>query len=278
VLCERKLNSPSRAADAYEQLVRLRPHDLDAARRLRACLRDAHRFEELLIAIDREQFMLEARDPGRITLLKQAAEAWEFGIKNRYEALDAWKKVQTAAPGDAEAEAALERLRARPRTDDSLLDADLVVRPEDLRPSVGPAASDADEEAPDGPDTTQAIDDAELEEEHEHEAQEWSALFAVADSQPPTRGEVVEGAVFPVAASSETRRVIESEAPAGATGTFDAAVTLPLPPRDEARGSLAELSALIEPDAPPLRPRTQPPPPPPSRPPSTRPTPRDRDD
>ncbi|MET0343496.1 MAG: hypothetical protein ABW252_20965, partial [Polyangiales bacterium] len=62
---------------------------------------------------------------------------WEFGIKNRYEALDAWTRVVAVAPDDADAQTALTRLRARPRTDDALLlDGDLVVRPEDLRPSV----------------------------------------------------------------------------------------------------------------------------------------------
>ena len=136
LLCERQLNSPSRAADAYEQLVRLQPGDAEAAQRLRACLRDAHRFEELLIAIDRELFLLRP-EGDRGALLKQAAEAWEFGIRNRYEALDAWKRVLAHVPTDADALAALERLRTRPRTDDVLLlDGDLTVRPEDLRPSL----------------------------------------------------------------------------------------------------------------------------------------------
>ncbi|MDB4991599.1 MAG: domain protein putative component of TonB system [Myxococcaceae bacterium] len=135
LLCERELGSPSRAADAYEQLVRLRPKDADASRRLRHCLRASDRFDELLIAIDRELFMLKPED-GKRELLKQAAETWEFGLKNRYEALDAWKKVASLAPADPDAQAALSRLRSRPRADDSLLDDDLVVLPEDLRPSL----------------------------------------------------------------------------------------------------------------------------------------------
>ena len=155
LLCERELRSPSRAADAYEQLVRLRPKDADASRRLRQCLRASDRFDELLIAIDRELFMLKPED-GKRELLKQAAETWEFGLKNRYEALDAWKKVSALAPADPDAVAALARLRSRPRADDSLLDEDVVVLPEDLRPSlVGavPAAStlfSSEHAAPDG--------------------------------------------------------------------------------------------------------------------------------
>lgn len=134
-LCERELASPSRAADAYEQLVRLRPKDAHASRRLRQCLRAAERFDELLIAIDRELFMLKPEE-GKRELLKQAAETWEFGLKNRYEALDAWKKVIAIAPADPDAVAALSRLRSQPRADDSLLDEEVVVLPEDLRPSL----------------------------------------------------------------------------------------------------------------------------------------------
>jgi tetratricopeptide (TPR) repeat protein len=139
-LCERELASPSRAADAYEQLVRLRPKDAHASRRLRQCLRAAERFDELLIAIDRELFMLKPEE-GKRELLKQAAETWEFGLKNRYEALDAWKKVIAIAPADPDAVAALLRLRSQPRADDSLLDEEVVVLPEDLRPSLVGAAT-----------------------------------------------------------------------------------------------------------------------------------------
>jgi tetratricopeptide (TPR) repeat protein len=133
LLCERELGSPSRAADAYEQLVRLRPQDGDASRRLRQCLKQAERHDELLIAIDRELLVLEPEE--KRELLKEAAETWEFGLKNRYEAVDAWKKVATLAPADPDALAALARLRVRPRTDDSLLEEEVVVLPEDLRPS-----------------------------------------------------------------------------------------------------------------------------------------------
>ncbi|MET0282978.1 MAG: hypothetical protein ABW352_00850 [Polyangiales bacterium] len=133
-LCERELSSPSRAADAYEQLVRLRPKDGEASRRLRHCLKQAERHDELLIAIDRELFVLKPEE--KRELLKQAAETWEFGLKNRYEAVDAWKKVVAIAPADPDAVAALARLRIRPRADDSLLEGDVVVTSEDLRPSM----------------------------------------------------------------------------------------------------------------------------------------------
>jgi hypothetical protein len=138
-LCERELASPSRAADAYEQLVRLRPKDAEASRRLRQCLKTAERHDELLIAIDRELFVLKPEE--KRELLKQAAETWEFGLKNRYEAVDAWKKVAAIAPADPDAVAALARLRIRPRADDSLLGDAVVVLPEDLRPSQVTAQS-----------------------------------------------------------------------------------------------------------------------------------------
>ncbi len=138
-LCERELASPSRAADAYEQLVRLRPKDIEASRRLRQCLKQAERHDELLIAIDRELFVLKPEE--KRELLKQAAETWEFGLKNRYEAVDAWKKVVALAPADPDAVAALARLKLRPRADDSLLSEEVIVTSEDLRPSQVIAAA-----------------------------------------------------------------------------------------------------------------------------------------
>src|SRR5690606_23226747 len=43
-------------------------------------------------------------------LLRDVARTWESGLADRAEAIDAWKDVLSAAPGDAEASAAIERL------------------------------------------------------------------------------------------------------------------------------------------------------------------------
>jgi|GEM_PF-1584832 len=137
-LLEGPLASPARAAEAYKQLVTLRPRDVFASERLRACLGAAGRHQELLSAIDRHLLLVTEQDE-RLSLLREAATAWELGLRNRFEARDAWKKVLALSPDDAEATGALQRLDARPSIDEaSLLESNVVVLPEDLHPSMPP--------------------------------------------------------------------------------------------------------------------------------------------
>ncbi len=137
-LYETTLASPDKAAEVYSQLVMLRPRDVDVADKLRACLKAAGQFKELLVAIDR-QLALVATTEERQPLLEEAAEVWETGVKNRFEARDAWKKVATQFPSSVAASAALARLEVKAVLDESdLLEGDLVVRPEDLRPTDPP--------------------------------------------------------------------------------------------------------------------------------------------
>jgi tetratricopeptide (TPR) repeat protein len=301
-LYERELASPSRAADAYEQLVRLRPKDAEASRRLRQCLRASERFDELLIAIDRELFMLKPEE-GKRELLKQAAETWEFGLKNRYEAVDAWKKVSALAPADPDAVAALARLRVRPRADDSLLDDEIVVLPEDLRPSLVapapsslfgeeaesdtppsatfladqlPAAQEADAPGWQGPDHVE-------EDEHDLVGEETSARVQTADwlgdgDAPANTGLESPGAgaepgLDTAAHEHESREEVSGEHAVHAD--FDADVTLPLDRGDEEDEgaepsviSLEGLSSLLEPQSGPSS--SAPPAPPPLQPHLTR--------
>jgi hypothetical protein len=138
-LYEGPLASADAAAETYAHLVKLNPNDLLACAHLRKALEAAGRHQELLLAIERE-LSLSHEDAARLELLKEMAAVWEHQIGNRFEALDAWKKVLARAPEDGEALTAISRLTARPSLDDlsGLLDADLVVRPEDLRPSLPP--------------------------------------------------------------------------------------------------------------------------------------------
>jgi tetratricopeptide (TPR) repeat protein len=132
------LGDPSRAAEVYKQLVMLRPRDTEAANALRACLKEAGRYKDLLIALDRE-LSIASGPEDKVRFLRESAETWEHGLANRFEAKDAWKKVLALAPQDADALAALERLSTRPSIDErSLLEGDVVVLPEDLRPSLPP--------------------------------------------------------------------------------------------------------------------------------------------
>jgi tetratricopeptide (TPR) repeat protein len=136
------LEDPSRAAEVYKQLVMLRPRDAEAAAELRASLKAAGRHKDLLIAIDRE-LAIASTNEAKVAFLKEAAETWEVGLQNRFEALDTWKRVLALAPNDGDAARAVERLGTRRViNDDSLLEGDLVVLPEDLHPTIPPSAPD----------------------------------------------------------------------------------------------------------------------------------------
>jgi tetratricopeptide (TPR) repeat protein len=136
-LYEGPLASADAAAETYAHLVKLNPQDLLVCAHLRKALEAAGRHQELLLAIERE-LSLSHEDSARLELLKEMAAIWEHQIGNRFEALDAWRKVLARAPEDGEALTAVSRLTARPSLDLSFLDADLVVLPEDLRPSLPP--------------------------------------------------------------------------------------------------------------------------------------------
>jgi tetratricopeptide (TPR) repeat protein len=91
------------------KLLQLRPDDADAARKLRAGLRAAGRFQDLLVALDKQ--LQRTKEPElRLGILKEIARIWESDLRNRWEATDAWKAVRRQDPDDAEAVAALERL------------------------------------------------------------------------------------------------------------------------------------------------------------------------
>jgi len=138
VLYEGDLASPAKAARVFRQLVMLNPDDIGVADRLRASLRAAGEFEELLAAIER-QLSLVTSPAARVPLLEEAALTWETDLNNRFEARDAWEKVLSLDPGHPGALEAIQRLGAKAgMSEHDLLEGDLVVGPEDLRPSVPP--------------------------------------------------------------------------------------------------------------------------------------------
>jgi hypothetical protein len=117
-LLEGPLNRLQDAAAVYSKLLQLRPDDAEAAAKLRASLRHSGRHQDLLLALNKQ--LQRTRDAeSRVVLLKEIALTWEKDLKNRWEALDAWKAVTREAAHDADAAAAVQRLeRARTRTDD----------------------------------------------------------------------------------------------------------------------------------------------------------------
>ncbi len=144
-LYEGPLASHDQAAETFAQLVKLNPRDPAAFSRLRSALKAGNKHKELLLAIER-QLALASDNAARLALLKEAAQVWERDLKNRFEARDAWRKVSALAPDDTDATEAIARLHARPVLDDlSLLDGDLVVRPDDLVATIPPEPAPAPE-------------------------------------------------------------------------------------------------------------------------------------
>ncbi|MCC7538315.1 MAG: hypothetical protein IT379_18970, partial [Deltaproteobacteria bacterium] len=120
------LDKPSDAAAIYEQLLVVNPHDTDAAARLRHCLTRAGRHQDYLAALERGLEM--TFDPSeRAELMREIARTWEGPLRNRYEALDAWRRVLAEHPGDPEATQAVARFGSASRSvavdeDDDLLE------------------------------------------------------------------------------------------------------------------------------------------------------------
>jgi Flp pilus assembly protein TadD len=107
-----KLGRQNEAAEAWGRLKMLQPNDAEVRVHWRAALRAAGRHEDVLFALDQEI----ARNKDKSThkpIRREQAEVWERDLKNRSEALDAWKKVLALDPEDGEAKAAIARLSAK---------------------------------------------------------------------------------------------------------------------------------------------------------------------
>jgi len=117
-LLEGPLNRPEDAANVYVKLLQLRPDDTQTTAKLRDNLRRSQRFQDLLLVIHKQtQRAKQAADKTELLeLLKETAHVWELDLKNRWEAVDAWRKVLEVAPHDGEAVRALSRLDRRSLT------------------------------------------------------------------------------------------------------------------------------------------------------------------
>lgn len=105
-----KLGRIDEAIGTLQELVEMAPRDLGALRSLQSFLRRHSRYQELLIALERE---LEVGSPERLATLKEIATIWEEKLRNAFEARNAWKQVLKHMPNDADAIAALNRLERR---------------------------------------------------------------------------------------------------------------------------------------------------------------------
>ena len=138
-LLEGPLNRFQDAAAVYTKLLQLRPDDADATSKLLASLRRSGRHQDLLLVLNKQLQRTRDRDK-RIELLRQIATSWERDIKNRWEAIDAWKAVTREAADDETALAALDRLgKSRTAAPDSP-----AASSSDAPAAEAPAAQDAD--------------------------------------------------------------------------------------------------------------------------------------
>ncbi|MCS6798235.1 MAG: hypothetical protein NZ898_06860 [Myxococcota bacterium] len=113
-ILEVELERYAEAADVYASALALRPHDVELQRALQGALRRSGRLQELVVVLERdvERTSEAAR---RVALLEEIALVWERDLHNRWEALDAWKRLLTIAPDHEAARAALGRLGASTR-------------------------------------------------------------------------------------------------------------------------------------------------------------------
>lgn len=157
-LLEEELTRYEAAADVWARLSNVTSGDPEARERLRSCLRKAGKHQDLLVALQRD--LRKADDPeARIELLRETARVWDQDLGNRWEALDAWKKLLKEASDDAEATEAIARLQQKgARPDDDLGLVSSTDREIDTPESVSlesTAAPDAFD------DVTESTDDAE---------------------------------------------------------------------------------------------------------------------
>lgn len=101
------------AADVYAHLKNVAPSDLEARAALRAALRRADRHQDLLLALDGDLAKARGDRDQELALRKEIAITWDRGLKNKWEAIEAWQKVQKLEPEDRDAREALARLEGK---------------------------------------------------------------------------------------------------------------------------------------------------------------------
>jgi tetratricopeptide (TPR) repeat protein len=138
-----RLDRASDAADVYAHLKNVAPHDAEARAALRRALRRAERHQDLLLALDADLMKAKGDRAQELALRKEIALTWERGLRNRWEAIEAWRQVAALAPDDPDARDALARLEpskaVRDRADDSL---ELALAPTGLALAIEPASTE----------------------------------------------------------------------------------------------------------------------------------------
>ncbi len=98
------------AAECWVRLRQLAPSDVEVRTQLRATLRRARKYDDLLMALENDVRALKD-PPTQIALRREVAFTWERNLRNRWEALEAWERVKKLSPEDAEALESIARLK-----------------------------------------------------------------------------------------------------------------------------------------------------------------------
>jgi tetratricopeptide (TPR) repeat protein len=104
-----ELSRPDEAAEHYWQLIQMNPDHPTAFRKLSEFYRSVGRYNDLLVILENAIERTED-DEQRIALLRETARVWDQDLSNRFEALDAYKKILADHPDDGEALEAVDRL------------------------------------------------------------------------------------------------------------------------------------------------------------------------
>jgi|GEM_PF-2498108 len=151
---ENDLGRIDEAADHYWQLLQLDPDDVDARQKIAGFYERVGRWNDLVVILE-EDLAKVLYDDEKVELLLRIAKIWEEKIQNRYEAIDAYRKVLKLRPDDEALSAKIKSLSA-PRLaaaeeGDDLLDGYRPPSEEELWGAVGkepgPGAGEAAEPA-----------------------------------------------------------------------------------------------------------------------------------
>ncbi len=163
------------AIEALRGLIEIAPKDIEALRMLQSLLRKHKKWQDLLMALERE---LEVGTTDRLAVLKEIATVWEKNLRNAFEAKDAWKRVLAAKAGDSDAQEGLDRL-ARKRSSD---EPDDEPPPEEID-----EAPPAEAEPPTGEaEAVESLDDAEIMDAASRELRAPPSDLSLLDDGPAT--------------------------------------------------------------------------------------------
>jgi tetratricopeptide (TPR) repeat protein len=101
-LYQEHLGRPDDAVEAYLRSISMNPDDEWVLRRLRFCLIETGRVQELIGLLERRLSRV-VDDAARVRQLRQLAKLWETEANNNWEAVDTWKRLLAIAPDDPEA-------------------------------------------------------------------------------------------------------------------------------------------------------------------------------